>query len=135
MKNIDTLVLVTSYLVKACSNTLNTKEPVIDFIFSERLLEMESLYSSEGRELYGCEVSFLFRLFYFLLLSETNGRSSFRSQSFNESTLVTKLSCAERFQPSRDLCVLVNLRSSFSLHRVLRLCCLKLCGNCMHYIV
>jgi hypothetical protein len=83
-------------------------EPVIDSIFLERLLQIESLYQSDGRELYGCEVSLLFHLFYFLLRSETNGRSSFRSQSFNESTLLTKLSCAERFQASRDLCVLVN---------------------------
>ena len=49
------------------------KDPVIDSIFLERLLEIESLYKSEGPELYGCEVSFcflFFRLFYFLLHPE-----------------------------------------------------------------
>ena len=49
------------------------KYPVIDCIFLERLLEIESLYKSEGLGLYGCEFSFFvfwgffFRLFCFLL--------------------------------------------------------------------
>jgi hypothetical protein len=90
------------------------KELVIDSIFLERPLEIESLHKSEGRELYGCEVSFLLRLFYFLLRPETNDRSSFRSQSLNESTLVTELSCAETFQPSRDLSVLLSKFPAFA---------------------